>query len=161
MTTEASGTLLDGIRVLDLATSRAEMAGRVLADMGAEVIKVEPPGGSPSRRLPPFNDEDPDRSLYWAAMGFGKRSVVIDLDDEAGRADFRALLATADALIESFDPGVMAEWGLSYDDVKDEHPELIYVSVTPYGQDGPHANRPATDLTIESARRTRGPPRKR
>ena len=151
MTTEASGTLLDGIRVLDLATSRAEMAGRVLADMGAEVIKVEPPGGSPSRRLPPFSDKDSARSLYWAAMGFGKRSVVIDLDDEAGRADFRALLATADALIESFDPGVMAEWGLSYDDVKDEHPELIYVSVTPYGQDGPHANRPATDLTIESA----------
>ncbi len=151
MTTEASGTLLDGIRVLDLATSRAEMAGRVLADMGAEVIKVEPPGGSPSRRLPPFSDKEPARSLYWAAMGFGKRSVVIDLDDEAGRADFRALLATADALIESFDPGVMAEWGLSYDDVKDEHPELIYVSVTPYGQDGPHAHRPATDLTIESA----------
>ncbi len=151
MTTEASGTLLDGIRVLDLATSRAEMAGRVLADMGAEVIKVEPPGGSPSRRLPPFSDKDPARSLYWAAMGFGKRSVVIDLDDAAGRADFRALLATADALIESFDPGAMAEWGLSYDDVKDEHPELIYVSVTPYGQDGPHAHRPATDLTIESA----------
>ena len=151
MTTEASGTLLDGIRVLDLATSRAEMAGRVLADMGAEVIKVEPPEGSPSRRLPPFSDKDPARSLYWAAMGFGKRSVVIDLDDAAGRADFRALLATADALIESFDPGAMAEWGLSYDDVKDEHPELIYVSVTPYGQDGPHAHRPATDLTIESA----------
>ena len=151
MTTEASGTLLDGIRVLDLATSRAEMAGRVLADMGAEVIKVEPPGGSPSRRLPPFSDKDPARSLYWAAMGFGKRSVVIDLDDAAGRADFQALLATADALIESFDPGAMAEWGLSYDDVKDEHPELIYVSVTPYGQDGPHAHRPATDLTIESA----------
>ena len=151
MTTEASATLLDGIRVLDLATSRAEMAGRVLADMGADVIKVEPPDGTPSRHLPPFSDENPGRSLYWAAMGFGKRSVVIDLDNEAGRADFRALLATADALIESFDPGKMAEWGLSYDDVKDEHPELIYVSVAPYGQDGPHANRPATDLTIESA----------
>ena len=115
MTTDASNTLLDGIRVLDLATSRAEMAGRVLSDMGAEVIKVEPPWGTPSRTLPPFSDDEPDRSLYWAAMGFGKRSVVIDLDDEAGRADFRALLATADALIESFDPGVMAEWGLSYE----------------------------------------------
>ena len=151
MTTDASNTLLDGIRVLDLATSRAEMAGRVLSDMGAEVIKVEPPWGTPSRTLPPFSDDEPDRSLYWAAMGFGKRSVVIDLDDEAGRADFHALLATADALIESFDPGVMAEWGLSYNDLKDEHPELIYVSVTPYGQDGPHANRPATDLTLEAA----------
>ena len=151
MTTDASNTLLDGIRVLDLATSRAEMAGRVLSDMGAEVIKVEPPGGTPSRSLPPFSDNEPDRSLYWAAMGFGKRSVVIDLDDEAGRNDFRALLTTADALIESFDPGVMADWGLSYEDLRDEHPELIYVSVTPYGQDGPHADRPATDLTLEAA----------
>lgn len=151
MTTQASDTLLDGVRVLDIATSRAEMAGRVLADMGAEVIKVEPPAGAPSRTMPPFSDEDPERSLYWAAMGFGKRSVIIDLDDEQGRADFRALLATADVLIESSDPGAMAEWGLSYDELNEEFPQLIYVSVTPYGQDGPHANRPATDLTIESA----------
>lgn len=151
MASEASDTLLGGVRVIDLATSRAEMTGRVLADMGAEVIKVEPPWGTPSRQLAPFSEEDPERSLYWAAMGLGKRSVIIDLDDEQGRADFRALLGTADVLIESFDPGTMASWGLSYDDVKDAHPELIYVSVTPYGQDGPHADRPATDLTIESA----------
>ncbi|MCY3923649.1 MAG: CoA transferase [Chloroflexi bacterium] len=151
MTTEVSDTLLGGVRVLDLATARSEMAGRVLADMGAEVIKVEPPWGTPSRQLPPFSEQDPERSLYWAAMGLGKRSVVIDLDDEQGRADFRALLRTADVLIESFDPGTMADWGLSYDEVKAEHPDLIYVSVTPYGQDGPWANRPATELTIESA----------
>ena len=151
MTSEASDTLLSGVRVLDLATPRAEMAGRVLADMGAEVIKVEPPTGAEARRMPPFSKEDPERSLYWAAMGFGKRSVVIDLDADEGRADFRALLATADALIESFDPGVMAERGLSYADLEDEHPQLIYTSVTPYGQNGPWANRPATELTIEAA----------
>ncbi len=151
MTTDVDTTLLEGIRVLDLATPRAEMAGRVLADMGAEVIKVEPPEGAAARRLPPFSEADPDRSLYWAAMGFGKRSVVIDLESEAGRADFRALLKSADVLIESFDPGVMASWGLGYDDLKDDHADLIYVSVTPYGQDGPHADRPATELTIESA----------
>ena len=153
MTTEASDrdTLLNGIRVLDLATSRAEMAGRVLADMGAEVIKLEPPSGVASRRMAPFSESEPERSLYWAAMGLGKRSVVIDLEDEQGRADFRALLATADVLIESFDPGTMAQWGLGYDEVKDAHPELIYVSVTPYGQDGPWADRPSTELTIESA----------
>ncbi len=151
MTSQASDTLLGGVRVIDLTTSRAEMTGRVLSDMGAEVIKVEPPWGTPSRNLAPFSNEDPERSLYWAAMGLGKRSVVIDLDDEEGRADFRALLATADVLVESFDPGGMAKWGLGYEDIKDEHPELIYVSVTPYGQDGPWADRPATDLTIESA----------
>ena len=151
MTTAGSDTLLAGVRVLDLATRRAEMAGRVLADMGAEVIKVEPPEGAEARRLPPFSDSEPGRSLYWASVGFGKRSVVVDLDSEHGRDDFRALLATADVLIESFDPGTMSRWGLGYEDVQEEHPELIYVSVTPYGQDGPHADRPATDLTIESA----------
>ena len=155
MTTDADATLLDGIRVLDLATSRAEMTGRVLADMGAEVIKVEPPWGTPSRHLPPFSDQEPERSLYWAAMGFGKRSVIIDLDDEQGRADFRALLANADVLIESFDPGAMAEWGLSYDDLKEVHPELIYVSVTPYGQDGPWA-RPSRDRTHDRVGRRLG-----
>ncbi len=151
MTTAGSDTLLAGVRVLDLATRRAEMAGRVLADMGAEVIKVEPPEGAEARRLPPFSDSEPGRSLYWASVGFGKRSVVVDLDSEHGRDDFRALLATADVLIESFDPGTMSRWGLGYEDIQEEHPELIYVSVTPYGQDGPHADRPATDLTIESA----------
>ena len=151
MTTEGDATLLDGIRVLDLATPRAEMAGKVLADMGAEVIKIEPPEGAAARRLPPFSEAEPERSLYWAAMGLGKRSVVIDLDSAAGQDDVRALLATADVLIESFDPGVMADLGLSYEDVREEHPQLIYVSVTPYGQDGPWADRPAADLTLEAA----------
>ncbi|MYB21992.1 MAG: CoA transferase [Chloroflexi bacterium] len=151
MTNEGSDTLLQGVRVLDLATPRAEMTGRVLADMGAEVIKVEPSAGADARRLPPFSDSEPGRSLYWAQMGLGKRSVVIDLDSAPGRDEFRSLLATADVLIESFDPGTMASLGLGYDDVKNELPDLIYVSVTPYGQDGPHADRPATDLTLESA----------
>ncbi|MYJ02693.1 MAG: CoA transferase, partial [Chloroflexi bacterium] len=136
---------------LDLATPRADITGRVLAEMGAEVIKVEPPAGADARRLPPFSDSEPGRSLYWAQMGLGKRSVVIDLDSAPGRDEFRSLLATADVLIESFDPGTMASLGLGYDDVKNELPDLIYVSVTPYGQDGPHADRPATDLTLESA----------
>ena len=151
MTSSESETLLQGIRVLDLAGPRAEMAGRVLADMGAEVIKVEPPGGVASRRLPPFSEAEPDRSLYWAAMGFGKRSVVLDLAEEAGRADLHALLATADVLIETADPGEMSALGLGYDELKDRYPALIYVSVTPWGSDGPWADRPATDLTVEAA----------
>ncbi len=151
MTTRENGTLLQGVRVLDLAGPRGEMAGRVLADMGAEVIKVEPPGGAASRRLPPFSEAQPQRSLYWAAMGFGKRSVVLDLQDEAGRADFDALLASADVLVETADPGAMARLGLGYDDLKERFPALIYVSVTPYGADGPWADRPASDLTIEAA----------
>ena len=144
-------TLLDGIRVIDIATPRAEMAGRVLADLGAEVIKVEPPDGAPARQLPPFSDADPDRSLYWAHVGFGKRSVVIDPDSPTQRGDFLALLRTADVLIESAAPGFMAAHDFSYEHIKDEFPRLIYASVTPYGQDGPHADRPAANLTVEAA----------
>ena len=151
MATHEGDTLLQGVRVLDLAGLRGEMAGRVLADMGAEVIKIEPPGGVAARRLPPFSESEPNRSLYWAAMGFGKRSVVIDLDDDEGRTDFLALLATADVLIETGDPGEMTARGLSYDELKERHPALIYVSITPYGADGPWAQRAATNLTVEAA----------
>ena len=143
---------LDGIRVLDLTTARAEMAGKVLADLGAEVIKVEPPEGTPARRMPPFDDRDPERSLYWAILGLGKGSVVLDvLGDHADREAFERLLTGADVLLESFDPGVMAGVGLGYEQLAERFPQLVYTSVTPYGQDGPWADRPATELTVESA----------
>jgi crotonobetainyl-CoA:carnitine CoA-transferase CaiB-like acyl-CoA transferase len=145
---------LTGIRVIDLATDRGELAGRVLADLGAEVIKVEPPGGAVGRWLPPFEagrERDPEGSLYWAAVALGKRSVVLDLADEGDRARLRELAETADVLIESFDPGALAALGLGYDDLCARNPGLIYASVTPYGQTGPAAHVPATDLTLEAA----------
>ncbi len=151
-TTAPDEPLLNGIRVIDLATPRAEYAGRVLADLGAEVIKVEPPGGAAARHMPPFDGRKPGRSLYWAAVGFGKRSVVLDIEHDAtARERLHALLATADMLIESCDPGVMASLGLGFEDLGERYPRLIYVSVTPYGQDGPWAARPATELTLEAA----------
>ena len=146
-TTEQEG-LLAGIRVIDLATERAELAGRLLADLGAEVIKVEPPGGAPARFVPPF---DGDESLYWAAVALGKRSVVLDIESESGRDAVRELASGADVLIESFDPGVMAGLGLGYGDLSARNPGLIYVSVTPYGQSGPAALRPATEMTVEAS----------
>ena len=143
---------LEGIRVLDLATERAELAGRILADLGAEVIKVEPPEGAAARRRPPFDARDAERSLYWAALGLGKRSVVLDLfNDEGDRAAFERLLGGADVLIESFDPGVMAGTGLGAAELAQHYPQLVYTSITPYGQDGPWADRPATELTVEAA----------
>ncbi|MBM3141361.1 MAG: hypothetical protein FJZ92_14415, partial [Chloroflexi bacterium] len=145
--------LLDGLRVLDLATPRAEYAGRVLADLGAEVLKVEPPGGAEARRLPPF-DERPGhegRSLAWAALALGKRSVVIDLDAEAGRERLRALAARADVLLESHDPGWMAARGLGFEALAAVNLALVYVSVAPFGQAGPKSAWPATDLTLEAA----------
>ena len=151
-TVEPRTNALEGIRVLDLATPRAEYTGRILADLGAEVIKIEPPEGTAARRMPPFDHDDPSRSLYWAALGLGKRSVVLDvLGDEGDRATFERLLAGTDVLIESFDPGVMAGVGLGYDDLAERYPRLVYTSVTPYGQDGPWADRVATELTAEAA----------
>ncbi len=141
---------LSGIRVVDIATDRAEMAGRVLADLGAEVIKVEPPGGSIARTLPPFDGKNGE-SLYFASVSLGKKSVVLDIDDSAGHDTFENLVATADILVESFDPGVMAAKGLGPEHLRALNPRLIYISVTPYGQDGPDAHSPATDLTLEAA----------
>ncbi len=141
---------LVGTRVLDLATDRAELAGRILADLGAEVIKVELPAGSISRTLPPY-DRNNGESLYWAAVGMGKKSVVVDIQGAAGQQTLKQLVAHADVLVESFDVGVMDGLGLGQAELRAINPRLIYVSVTPFGQDGPDANSPATDLTLEAA----------
>jgi crotonobetainyl-CoA:carnitine CoA-transferase CaiB-like acyl-CoA transferase len=150
--TEPSGPL-QGIRVIDLATERAELAGRVLADLGAEVIKVEPPGGAAARGLGPFDGRPghAGESLYWAAVGLGKQSVTADLTTEAGRDIVRSLAARADILVESFDPGAMARMGLGHAALAEANPGLVYVSVSPYGQDGPKADAAATELTLEAA----------
>lgn len=146
---------LDGLVVVDFSTARAELAGRLLAELGAEVFKVEPPQGAEARRLPPFDEsraeDDPDRSLYWASVGGGKKSIVADLEDPAARASLRGLLSQADILIESFDPGEMERLGLSYPEVAAFNPGSIYASITPYGQDGPDAHTAATDLSLEAA----------
>jgi crotonobetainyl-CoA:carnitine CoA-transferase CaiB-like acyl-CoA transferase len=145
---------LDGVRVVDLTTPAGELTGRILADLGAEVIKVEPPGGAPARCIPPFirgRAGDPDGSLFWAAVALGKRSVMLDLDDPVDRARLLTLIKGADVLVESATPGEMDRAGLGYEALRPLNPGLIYVSVTPYGQTGPDAASPATDLTLEAA----------
>ncbi len=145
---------LSGIRVLDLTTARCEIGGRILADLGAEVLKIEPPEGCDARRMPPFEDGregEPDGSLYWAAYGASKRSVVLDLGSDEGRAGLRALAEGADVLLESFAPGHLAALGLGYENLRALNPALVYASITPYGQSGPDALSPATELTIEAA----------
>jgi crotonobetainyl-CoA:carnitine CoA-transferase CaiB-like acyl-CoA transferase len=149
---------LEGIRVLDLATPLAEATGRVLADLGAEVIKVEPPGGCEARFAPPFAGPRPakdagdrEASHFWRAFGLGKKSVVLDLDEETGRERLRALARGADILVESFTPGVMDAMGLGAAALRELNPALLYVSVSPFGQTGPRAAHPATDLTLAAA----------
>lgn len=143
----ASGPLA-GVRAVDLADVRGALAGRILADLGAEVVAVEPPGGSPLRALPPFEGGTSGPSLYWLAMALGKRSVVLDLETSAGRAGLRDLLAEADLLIESGPPGELDRLGV---DARAANPGLIHVSITPFGVDGPEAERPASDLTVLAA----------
>ncbi|MEX2373235.1 MAG: CoA transferase, partial [Dehalococcoidia bacterium] len=139
---------LAGVRVVDVTTARGELAGRLLADLGAEVVKVEPPAGAEARHLPPHS---PGGSLLWAAAGLGKRSVVLDLDVEADRERLLALVRGADVFVESSDPEALAASGLDYARLAEVNPRLVYASITPFGQDGPRSGEASTDLTVEAA----------
>ncbi len=139
---------LKGIRVIDMADHTGELAGRVLADLGAEVIVVEPPGGLPARRRPPFDTQD--NSMWWQTMAMGKKSVVLDLHDPQGRAQLMGLVKGADVFIETFPPGEAAELGLGYESLALDNPGLVVASITPFGQTGPRAGDAASDLTVES-----------
>jgi crotonobetainyl-CoA:carnitine CoA-transferase CaiB-like acyl-CoA transferase len=144
MTESKAGVPLKGIRVLELGTMVAgPVAATLLADFGADVIKIEPPGaGDPIRRSGPFVGAE---SLYWQVEGRSKRSVTCDLRKPEGQQLLRDLAAHADILIENFRPGTMARWGLAYDMLQKINPRLIMVSISGFGQTGPYATRPAYD----------------
>jgi crotonobetainyl-CoA:carnitine CoA-transferase CaiB-like acyl-CoA transferase len=132
--------VLEGVRIIDLTSGIAgPMATMVMSDHGAEVVKVERPGGDPMRSYEGFR--------VWNR---GKASVVADLDRPDDRDRVRRLAATADVLIESFAPGKMAAWGLDYESLKDELPGLIYLSITPYGRTTASAGRPGHDLLVQA-----------
>jgi crotonobetainyl-CoA:carnitine CoA-transferase CaiB-like acyl-CoA transferase len=138
--------MLAPYRVLDLTDERGQLAGMILAALGAEVILVEPPGGSRSRSLGPWAG---DVSLPHWSYNRGKESVVLDLaGSEADRERLRDLAKGADVLIESAEPGEMAAMGLAYDDLAAVNPALVHVSITAFGSTGPKANWSATDLTV-------------
>ncbi|MEE9277831.1 MAG: CoA transferase [Dehalococcoidia bacterium] len=134
-------------RVLDLTTEVGVLCPRFFAGLGADVIRIEPPGGHPTRQRAPFLEHDgPRTSLYWLQMNAGKRSVTLDLTQPHDRDTFLRLCETADVLVESYPPGYLAELSLGYDAVHARAPQLIYTSITPFGQDGPKANWRASDL---------------
>ena len=145
--------MLSPYRVLDLSNERGLLAGQILADLGADTILVEPPGGSPARNLAPFaaDQPGPDRSLYWWAYARNRRGITCDLDTPDGQDLIRRLAADADFVIESDQPGAMASRGLGYDDLRALNKNLIYVSISAFGQDGPKAAYEATDLTLMAA----------
>ncbi len=145
--------MLDGIRVLDLSDERGQLCGMMLADLHADVVCIEPPQGSNARRQGPFagGSRDLESSLFWWSYARNKRSAVVDLTTQAGRDTLRALAERADVLIESAPTGWMAERGIGHEDLSARNPGLVSVSITPFGQDGPKALWPASDLTVLAA----------
>jgi crotonobetainyl-CoA:carnitine CoA-transferase CaiB-like acyl-CoA transferase len=136
---------LAGMRVVDLADEKGELCGRALADLGAQVIRVEPSSGAVSRTLAPLAD-DGETSLYFATRNAGKRSVVLDIDTDAGRDRLHALLADADVMIESTQPGTLEKFGLSPAALLERYPGLIITSISDFGQDGPYRDYQGTSM---------------
>lgn len=143
--------LLAPYRVLDLTGPLGFLAGKVLADLGADVVKVEPPGGDPSRRWPPHlpgNNGSAPQSFFWLAANAGKRSITLELETGRDRGLLLRLAERADFLLESFPPGTLDSWGLGDDVLRRRNPGLIVVSITPFGQEGPYRDFAAFDLEI-------------
>lgn len=143
---------LSGVKVIELARILAgPWAGQTLADLGADVIKVEAPEGDDTRRWgPPFIERDGERSAaYFHATNRGKRSVTCDFRTPEGQAIVRRLVADADVVIENFKVGGLAKYGLDYASLHDLNPRLVYCSITGFGQDGPYAHRAGYDFIIQ------------
>ena len=140
--------LLDSYRVLDLTDERGLICGKILGDLGADVIQVEPPGGSTARQIGPYHRDQVHRekSLFWWAYAANKRGITLDIHTSDGRHMLKSLLKDAQFLIESFSPGYLGTLGLGYDNLAAINPGLVMVSITPFGQDGPYAHYRATDI---------------
>ena len=147
---EKTEGMLSPYRVLDLADEKGLMCGKLMGDMGADVLKIERPGGDPARDIGPFyhDEKDPEKSLYWFAVNTSKRGITLDIETAEGRDIFRKLVKTADFVIESFSPGHMDGLGLGYAELEKINPGIIMVSITPYGQTGPYRDNKASDLAL-------------
>ena len=139
---------LTGYRVLDLAGPLGFHCTKLLADMGADVIKVEPPGGDEARRVPPFKDDSahPEKSLYFLHFNTNKRSITLDVEKPDGRAIFVELARKADVVIETYPPARREELGFGYQALSAGHPGLIHASITPFGETGPWRDYKANDM---------------
>ncbi len=148
MEKQETKSLLAPYRVLDLTDEKGLLCGKLLGDMGADVIKIERPGGDPARNIGPFyQDEiDPEKSLFWFAFNLNKRGITLNIETDDGREILKRLVKTADFLIESFPPGYLDGLGLGYTSLEAINPRIIMVSITPFGQTGPYAHYKASDI---------------
>jgi crotonobetainyl-CoA:carnitine CoA-transferase CaiB-like acyl-CoA transferase len=143
---------LSGITVIDLTQFLpGPMMTVMMADQGAEVIKIEPAAGDPAREQAPFDTYDgAAHSVWFANLNRGKQSRVLDLKSEAGKAALRDLIARADVFVEGFRPGVMARLGFDYDSVRAIRPDIVYCSISAFGQQGALAHHPAHDMAVQA-----------
>jgi benzylsuccinate CoA-transferase BbsE subunit len=139
---------LAGLRVLELADEKGQFCGKLLGDLGADVVKIEPPGGEPCRRVGPFLDDvpHPERSLSFWYYNTSKRGITLGLESADGRSLFRRLAAAADVVLETFRPGFLPSLGLDYESLSEQNPGLILCSLTPFGQTGPWRDYLTSDL---------------
>ncbi|RLB36469.1 MAG: hypothetical protein DRH12_15730 [Deltaproteobacteria bacterium] len=145
-------SLLKGIRVLDLADEKASFCSKLLADMGAYVIKVEKPGGDASRNIGPFwnNTPHPEKSLFFWYHNTNKRGITLNIEHNSGREIFCRLLKKTDIVVETFRPGYLKELGLDFEVLRDINSRLILVSVTGFGQNGPRKHYQSCDLVASA-----------
>jgi benzylsuccinate CoA-transferase BbsE subunit len=140
--------MLSGLRALDLTDVSGFFCGKVLAQFGVEVIKIERPGGDPARNIGPFYHDipGPEKSLYWFAFNDSKKGITLNIETPEGQDILKKLVAKADFLLESFPVGYLDKLGLGYQALSAINPKLIMVSITPFGQTGPYKDYKATDL---------------
>ncbi|MFC1535117.1 CaiB/BaiF CoA transferase family protein [Thermodesulfobacteriota bacterium] len=146
--TDRSETLLGPYRALDLTDEKGFLCGRLLGDLGADVIKIEKPGGDPSRNIGPFYHDTPDseKSLYWFAYNTNKRGITLDIETTDGKELFKRLVKTADWVIESFEPGYLEGIDLGYEALNKVNQGIIVASISPFGQSGPYKDYKGSDL---------------
>lgn len=141
--------VLDDLLVLDISQGVAgPLCARLLGDYGANVVKVESPGGECGRRMPPFfhDDPDPEKSLFFLLLNLNKRGLTLDLDRPEGAKLFRRLARSADVIVESFPPGHLASLGLDHASLQQDNPGLVMTSITPFGQTGPYSQYKGSEI---------------
>jgi crotonobetainyl-CoA:carnitine CoA-transferase CaiB-like acyl-CoA transferase len=145
-------SLLSGYRALDLTDEKGFICGKILAALGVETIKVEPPGGDPTRNIPPYLNGQPDinRSIYWMAHNTDKRSLTLNLKLERGRELFKMLVPKCDFVIESFKPGYLDSIGFGYIELEKINPGIILTSITPFGQKGPYSGFKGSEIVVSA-----------
>jgi crotonobetainyl-CoA:carnitine CoA-transferase CaiB-like acyl-CoA transferase len=148
-----SSGALGNLRVLELSDVIGEWCGKLMGDMGADVIKIEPPSGAAERTIGPFYNDipHPDRSLHFWHYNTSKRGITLNLETEGGRKLLRNMVATADVLLETYQPGYLPSLGLGYEELRGINPNLIMCSLTPFGQTGPWSNFKSSDLVHMAA----------